>query len=122
MPAKKNVAAKADGGPPGKRQKTAKQAQSQVSVPKSSRSNENFYAEMKVSVEAVMSHEKFNDIVNADPLGVNEGFSIDKYSVAKFQKAMAGAGTYLCGVNLFWLQLLYSPCSDVPMNPDKIQE
>lgn len=61
-------------------------------------------------------HDEFRGIVNAKPLGLDEGGTVAPLDLSVLKSKMKEKSDYLCGVNAAWISWSWTITPDVPVN------
>ena len=92
-----------------------KAAKAQPATDASSVLNTGILSEHADNIEKLTRHRKFVEIKDSSPLDVAKGGVVAPFSQANFKKAMAHDGVYVCGLNLFHLNLKHICVPGVPI-------
>ena len=76
--------------------------------------------EVEHNLDAIRKNKVFKDIMNVDPLSVDQGGSQAPFDQATFQQVMERGGVYTCGINFMWIGHKLRGMSGVPISQRSI--
>ena len=80
----------------------------------------NLLCEVERNLDAIRKRKVFKDIMNVDPLSVDQGGSQAPFDQAIFQQVMERGGVYTCGINFMWIGHKLRGMSGVPISKRSI--
>ena len=80
----------------------------------------NLLCEVEHNLDAIRKNKVFKDIMNVDPLSVDQGGSQAPFDQAIFQQVMERGGVYTCGINFMWIGHKLRGMSGVPISQRSI--
>lgn len=88
--------------------------------------NEALLAAFVADMNVIKGHPVFKNIESASALDIDankkelSGYQAT-FDHTAYDNAMAAVGKYKCGINFFWLNLLWTPCPGVPLSDSRIE-
>ena len=86
--------------------------------------NASLYGKVQVNLDRIMEHPVMRELGQSSPadIGADAGSSyIAPYSDENFTSAMHSRGTYVCGCNMMWFQILFNPQPKVPLRESSVE-
>ena len=123
MPPKK-AKAKAAPPPPGQPEAVAPAAPGHTSATEielrpgeKDNANLSYIERLNTALTNIMDHPVFAGIQSADSLGINQA----PFDTRSYEDALKNACSYTCGINLFWLDFMWSATPGVPLRASAIE-
>ena len=76
--------------------------------------------------DVITDHHVFRDIQSANPLAINDSHddcgTQHPFDLVSYKNALTAGNTYTAGINLFWIDLLWSSTPGVPLRISAIEQ
>ena len=87
--------------------------------------NKEYLSEVQDDINVIMRHKAFKHIAQEEPLPITKDAACgiqEPFNSGQCVTALDQRGTYMCGFNFFWLDLLRSPSPGIPLSRRRVKE
>ena len=87
--------------------------------------NKEYLSEVQDNINVIMRHKAFKHIAQEEPLPITKDAACgiqEPFNSGQCVTALDQRGTYMCGFNFFWLDLLRSPSPGIPLSRRRVKE
>lgn len=130
MPPKRKASAKTESKVANGAVASGGAAEALATVPLAPSDSSAVFERIKDNLATILGHPIFKKVVSLLPLGIGSslkkgavsGAFQEAFKLELFKSAMSSAGRYQCGINIMWLDFLYTAMPGIPLQQRAIDE